>query len=141
VSSGPTNAGSSGSSGPTTGTGGACCDCDGDHFHAEGTTCGGNDCDDHDPLVYPGEPTYYPTRAKNPAIGFDYDCSGQPDPDPALNQTVNCGLIGLPCAANEGYLQQTPPACGMPGPWGKCMQQNLSCVNDVIDAARVMTCK
>jgi hypothetical protein len=118
----------------------ACCDCDDDHFQAEGM-CGGNDCDDHDPLVYPGEPMYYGTPANNPAIGFDYDCSGTTDRDPSLNKTVNCGLVGLPCSADMGFLADVPPPCGGSAPWGTCKQQGVMCVNDVYEQARVMLCK
>jgi hypothetical protein len=125
----------------TSGTGGGpCCDCDNDHFDAEGM-CGGKDCDDHDRLVYPGEPIYYGVPAQNPAIGFDYDCSGTADPNPLLDKTVNCGVLALPCTAATGYLAQVPPACGASAPWGTCKQQGITCVNDVIEQAKIMTCK
>jgi hypothetical protein len=132
------SSGATGSTSSSSGDGGLCCDCDGDHFAAEGE-CGGQDCDDTDARVYPGEPTYYAVPSKN--VGFDWDCSGTPEPNPALNKTVDCGLVALPCATTTGYLAQTPPACGVAAPWGTCTQQGINCVEDVIVQAQVMTCK
>jgi len=125
----------------TTGAGGSgCCDCDGDGFEAE--ACGAHDCDDHDKLVYPGEPLYYAMPSPNPAVGFDWDCSGSEDRNPALDVTVSCPAVSLSgCPSAMGYLATVPPPCGQPGAWGTCAPQGAGCVNNVVDPARVMTCK
>jgi hypothetical protein len=128
---------SSAASSGATGTGG-CCDCDHDTYAAEGL-CGGMDCDDTDKRVYPGEPIYY--AVPSPNVGFDWDCSGTVEPDPMLNVAVDCNTLPLPCPSTTGFLMTTPPPCGQSGPWGTCKQSGLSCVNDVVVTAQVMTCK
>lgn len=120
--------------------GGECCDCDGDHILAKGL-CGGTDCDDGDKRVYPDQPVYYAEASPNPAVGFDWDCNGKPEQDPSLLVTVDCGLIGLPCAAGTGYLAKVPPPCGQGAPWGSCKQDGLGCVQAVVEQNKVMTCK
>jgi hypothetical protein len=144
TSSGATTTGTT-SSGVTTtgattgGSGGGCCDCDGDHHLAMGV-CGGDDCDDHDAQVYPGEPTYYGVPIPGSTLGFDYDCSGAAEPDPALNIALNCGSLP-PCATGTGFLGKVPPPCGQTAPWGTCTLSDLMCVQDVIDASQLMLCK
>lgn len=135
----PSTSASSSSSTSSSG-GGSCCDCDGDQVLAKGI-CGGTDCDDHDDRVYPGEPIYYGEPTSDPTLGFDWDCSGTAEQDPTLLKTVDCGVIGLPCAAGTGFLAKVPPACGESAPWGSCMQDGLGCVPAVVEQAKVMTCK
>jgi hypothetical protein len=122
---------------------GACCDCDDDHFEAEGQ-CGGKDCDDHDSRVYPGEPIYYAMPSPNPAVGFDWDCSGKADPNPALDVAVDCTSLLMDCDAGPAYLGTAPPPCGVGAPWGRCAAvplPGLGCENAVIVQSQVMTCK
>jgi hypothetical protein len=124
----------------TAGGAGGCCDCDHDGVPAAGV-CGGTDCDDHDGRAHPGQTMYFGTPASDPAVGFDFDCNGTTERNPDLLTTVNCGAIGLPCAAGTGFLAQVPPACGESAPWGSCMQNGLGCFADVVEANKVMTCK
>lgn len=132
----------------TTGTGGAigtggtggCCDCDGDHALAKGV-CGGTDCDDHDGRAFPDQTEYFGTPSSDPAVGFDLDCNGTPEQNPDLVKTVDCGPIGLPCAAGTGFLAKVPPPCGQSAPWGTCEQDGLGCVQAVIEQNKIMTCK
>jgi hypothetical protein len=118
----------------------ACCDCDHDGHNAEGA-CGGDDCDDHDVKVYPKEPTYYAVANTDPAVGFDWDCSGAPERDPTLDKVVDCQPIAIPCPAGTGFLGKVAPPCGMPGEWGSCKTQGAMCVKDVVDAQKLMACK
>lgn len=140
----PVDGGSGGSTASLAqGTGGACCDCDGDHVAAQGL-CGGTDCDDHEARAYPGEPVYYADADPNPAVGFDWDCSGKADPNPVLDTTVSCAGLALPCMAATGFLAPTPPACGKGAPWGTCKKDPSNpvvCVERVIEQNKVMTCK
>lgn len=126
----------------TTGTGGegGCCDCDGDKVLAKGL-CGGTDCYDGDKHAYPDEPVYYGFPTGDPAVGFDWDCSGVAEPNPDLLKIVDCPPVGLPCPGGIGFLDKVPPACGESKPWGSCNQDGLGCVKAVIEPSKVMTCK
>lgn len=131
---GGADGGSGGRGGDTT-----CCDCDGDGVTS--IACGGTDCDDHAALAHPGAKAYHAEPTGDPAVGFDWDCSGAPERDPALDKTVDCGLLGLPCKTDTGYLAKVPPPCGMGGPWGTCKQDGLGCADDVIETDKIMTCR
>jgi hypothetical protein len=116
-----------------------CCDCDGDTYRSQ-ALCGADDCDDHDPLVHPGQSMYFATPSPNPDVGWDYDCNGKPDPE--FPTPVNCGLISGSCDAGVGFLNSVPP-CGDAGSWGSCVPGSLplTCMSHVIDANKVARCK
>jgi hypothetical protein len=87
---------------------------------------------------------YHADANPNPAVGFDWDCSGKADRNPALDKIVSCAGLAVPCPTAIGYLATTPPACGSAGAWGTCKQApapGLTCVNDVMETSKVMTCK
>jgi hypothetical protein len=121
------------------GTGGACCDCDGDTYRSK-ALCGADDCDDHDPLVHPGQTMYFATASPNPNVGFDYDCDGKPDPE--FPNPINCAALNGNCDAGVGFLGSVPP-CGQTGSWGDCVPGSvpLTCTQHVIDSARVCRCR
>jgi hypothetical protein len=136
---GGTSAGAGGG-GAGSGGSGACCDCDGDLAPAEGT-CGGGDCDDADPLVKPGQTTFFDSQSST--VGWDYDCSGQIERE--SEQVNQCGVLGLGVGCTdrpEGWLAQAPPPCGSTGTWGKCKlgPANLTCVEDVLDPNKPVRC-
>jgi hypothetical protein len=99
------------------GTGGesdaACCDCDGDKHDATGGNCGGDDCDDSDPEVFPGQTKYFDKPAKNGT--FDYDCSGSTEQE--FTSTITC--LPVACPNQDGYFG-VAPACGVAADWGNC---------------------
>ena len=143
VGSGGSAGTATGGQGGQTAQGGAAgcanqCDCDGDGVKSK--ACGGSDCDDHDPKVKPGQSSYFATPAQNPAIGFDYNCSGNPERDPTLTKQVNCtGISLLNCdTTSQGFVDQLP-ACGQTGGWGSCKKGSVSCQPDVLEQ-RVMLC-
>lgn len=108
------------------------CDCDGDGYLSRGA-CGGDDCDDHDPKVHPGQTEYQSEPATNPAIGFDYNCSETIDRDPE-QAVVDCGLLDLLlCAENQGF-KDTLPACGEPAEWVRCTPAvlGLACTQESV---------
>jgi hypothetical protein len=135
--------GSAGASGGQAGTGGTAggpscdpCDCDDDGSLA--LACGGDDCDDHDPRVHPGQSGWFDKPADNPAIGFDYDCSGQDERE--HTQAVQCGALSLAnCGTVQGFLDSLP-ACGEAGTWGACKTNVLACEKDPI-SQKVMRCR
>lgn len=122
------SSGSGGSGGGASGSSTACpkpCDCDDDGYRAEGGDCGGTDCNDNDPDVWPGQPDYFadPSTHDSP---FDYNCDGKEEK--RFNQTVDCsGAVGCD-TASVGYIG-APPACGEDGNYGSCetLAAGLNC--------------
>ena len=145
ASGGGGSGGSGGGTTTSTGQGGGCCspcDCDCDGFPAAGACAGTGtgDCDDTNDAVYPGEPIYYVNPSPN--NGFDWDCSGAPNPDPAMTEPVNCvALAGIGCPSKVGFLGTTVPACGQPGTWGTCKKSGLQCLSQPIEEGKKMACK
>ncbi|XXY50825.1 hypothetical protein WME91_06735 [Sorangium sp. So ce269] len=130
------SSGSGGSGGATSGSGsggggGVNCDADGDGYLS--TECeGGTDCLDDNADVHPDQPNTFHDKPIRPGGGFDYDCSGEEEPQiPA----VRCEGSG-PCRdASNVFLLDT--ACGESGPFGSC---NLLCQQDVMYDALKRAC-
>jgi len=83
--------------------------------------------------VHPGQTECQEESAANPAIGFDYDCSGELERDPD-QPVVDCGLLDLLlCKANEGF-QGALPECGEAGTWVRCAPGvlGLTCTHEPI---------
>lgn len=137
------SAGSAGSTTSSTGGTGPCCDCDRDG-HDKLSCAGGDDCDDKDENVYPGQAMYFTEPL--PGGGYNYDCAGGSTPDPMLNKGLKCSDFNLSQSmcdnAAPGYLNNGIPPCGVAGNWGKCnWAGGLSfCVNQTIDPALKMGC-
>jgi hypothetical protein len=121
--------GAQGSGGKGTGgsgTGGVItCTTDADHDTFISSACGGDDCDDSNAAVFPGQGTYFPDQT--PKGGFDYNCNSTPDKDPALNVIVDCGVVLAKCPLTTvGYIKQdvgpATPACGVSGSFGTCVK-------------------
>jgi hypothetical protein len=116
------------------GTGGlSTCTTDADHDGFLSAACGGNDCDDSNGAVFPGQVNYF--DAVSPKGNYDYNCNSVPEKDPALNKYSVCsGLLSLGGCnlTTDTYVSGsagTPPACGVAAAWGKCVKVslNLSC--------------
>lgn len=125
-SGGASGGGSAGMSGAG---GGTCknppCDCDGDSYPATGATCNGNDCDDADDRAHPDQTEYFDTPSLGVG-GYDFDCSGTPDPK---FHVVNCGigLITCPNPPGDGYANPVP-GCGESAMFIVCVKSGAVCV-------------
>lgn len=121
--------GAPGGTGGKTAAGGSDCDGDGDGHDAEGS-CGGDDCDDADERVHPGQTSYYSERQER--VGFDYDCSGRPEPE--HQRLLMCtGLALAACPTDDSGFLDELPACGEPGSWGTCQTGTVACEEQVLD--------
>jgi hypothetical protein len=96
-------------------------DCDADH---DGYTslstpgCTGNDCDDDDSNVHPGQTAFF--TVERASGGFDYDCDGVEER--AWSEALDCSLLGgsvLNGCEGQGFSGSVP-ACGTSGSWIEC---------------------
>ncbi|WP_437775225.1 hypothetical protein [Sorangium sp. So ce1097] len=97
--------------------GGGPVDCDVDRDGYRSTACeGGNDCNDENPDVHPGQPsTFYSTPIPTGG-GFDYDCSGKEERE---FEAVTCSNILPLCGARDNVFQVDVP-CGSRAAFGDC---------------------
>lgn len=135
---------SGGTSGVPGGMGGwsgsvASCDTDGDQHLAEGN-CGGDDCDDSDANVFPGQSEHFDERQAQ--VDYDYDCSGAPEQE-QLEPIVCSGVSVGACPTTQMGFLQTLPACGEQGAWGTCQKTPPldTCDQKVVDGQRAMRCR
>jgi len=87
------------------------CDCDNDGYQAEGEDCGGDDCDDRDPLVHPDQ--IYISEPPEPPNEGNWDCT-----DPIEKQYVynlSCSVLG---GTGEGFRDDPP--CGVVSDYYRC---------------------
>jgi hypothetical protein len=111
---------STGTGAPCVGDGGAC-DCDDDKSLA--TTCAnGKDCNDHDPLVHPGQTAFFKDKIAGSVNDFDYDCDG-------IQKYEVAGVLdctnGTACDTTTLRWKTGVPACGVVGQIGKCVIPGL----------------
>jgi hypothetical protein len=141
----PTGGSSSGGASGGSGGSGSCvtpCDCDGDGYLSDSMACGGNDCDDEDNRVHPGQTQYFAERSPNDRVGFDYDCSGTLDRDPLQGSTaLSCLDLDLLACENVQGFQAPLPACGQPGSWAECKGVLLVCSASVLDTNVIARCR
>jgi hypothetical protein len=98
----------------------------------------GGDCDDANPLVHPGQTTYFSQpydRGGSPS--FDYDCDGKEDADPSATLASQLSCTPIPgsahCAEDAGYLPATPLRAGVGvdaycGSTNSAVCENKSCM-------------
>jgi hypothetical protein len=79
----------------------------------DATVSKGEDCDDADALVHPGQTSYFANA--NKAGTFDYDCDGVVTL--RYNYAVD-GTCGVDCS--DVFWSKTAPACGMSGMAWNC---------------------
>jgi hypothetical protein len=82
---------------------------------------------------------YFPTPSKN--VGFDYDCSGAPEPE--YPNALKCSsILNGDCDAGVGFFN-TVPACGATGSWGWCVPSTvpLTCQEQVVESMMVSACR
>ncbi|WP_437686193.1 hypothetical protein [Sorangium sp. So ce176] len=97
--------------------GGGTVDCDADDDGYLSTACeGGNDCNDENPLVHPGQPSTFYETPISPGGSFDYDCSGAEERE---FQAVECSNILPLCAAKSNVFLVDVP-CGRRASFGNC---------------------
>jgi hypothetical protein len=109
---------------------GKCCtDVDNDSY----STCAG-DCRDDDPLVHPGQTSFYPTASNG---SFDYNCDNKAEQE--YPSPVSCHFMGGNCTG-AGW-QGTVPACGSAGVFVKCVKQAGSCVPDSAVPGTIQGCR
>jgi hypothetical protein len=108
--------GASGGVGGAGGSGGALdCDQDDDDSLASSAACGGDDCDDLDADVHPGQSGFF--TEPNRDGGYDYDCDGVEEPE--VSNALDCSLLSISNCDAQGYSSPLP-ACGDPGAWIRC---------------------
>jgi hypothetical protein len=129
-------AGAADASGGDEGSGG--CDADRDQHPAKGA-CGGDDCDDGDARVWPGQTEYFADRQTR--VDYDYDCNGSPEQE-QLEPIVCPGVAVGVCPTETGFLK-TLPSCGEVGAWGTCKVTTPlnTCDQMVVDDGRRMRCR
>ncbi len=104
--------GSGGVSGAAGAAGAGCCDCDKDLVPSNKPGCNGNDCDDDDANVFPGQTKFFGTESKN--NGFDYNCDQKLETE---YKKLDCVALCDPKV--DGYIG-TAPQCGKSGDFGSC---------------------
>lgn len=84
-------------------------DCDG----ARNTACGGDDCCDGDPNVYPGQQGFF--TSKNACGDFDYNCDGDEQKELGLGQACSRPAFQNRCDPHTEGFKGKVPECGLPG--------------------------
>jgi hypothetical protein len=109
------------------------CDADGDGHRALG--CGGDDCCDLDPDVYPRTTTrWWPGAIR--FGGYDHDCVGMVY---LRYGQVACSVAGQACGG-EGFA--TLPVCGMTGSFQSCNLASGFCAPDFTSGyPRIQECR
>ncbi|MBV9945951.1 MAG: hypothetical protein JOZ69_03795, partial [Myxococcales bacterium] len=116
---------------------GSACDQDGDGDLAPGGTCGGTDCDDHDPRAYFGEPSFL-TFAPTPVTNGDWNCDSRVEKEFPAN--VTCSLVSLSaCDTTAGFTGD--PACGASGTLIQCQSNGLLGCTIGTSSPRVQGCR
>ncbi len=81
------------------------------------------DCDDFDPLAFPGQSEFFiEARVSG---GFDYDCDGSETPELDTRAGGDCYWDWFTCEGTGWY--GGVPACGTEGIWHVCSPDGMSC--------------
>lgn len=123
ASAGTGAVGGTGGAGMTAGAGGSAPACDADMDGHIADSCGGDDCDDTDADVHPGQTAWFTVKSKSGS--FDYDCSTAVEHE---YLPLKCpSLLGIGCDNfTPGYLDATV-SCGKSCLVAHCKSGTLSC--------------
>jgi hypothetical protein len=142
TSAASTSSASAGGAGGTSSSGGSggdpCAVADADGDDEPSPACGGQDCNDEDDRVHPGQTSYFGTAmmgAPPPGGPFDFDCSGMADPDP-MQVFTSCSM---PLCNGEGYQTDTA-TCGNVNGWVMCSLLMSLCQASPATAAEPLRC-
>jgi hypothetical protein len=117
---GATGGAGGGGTGAAGGAGGMSCDADGDGALA--IACGGDDCDDGDARVHPGQMSFFTTPAAGG--GYDFDCNGTEEHQLGA---VTCGALPIVNCDSSHTGLEIDLGCGETGAWGQCAANLTSC--------------
>lgn len=107
-------------------------DCDG----VLATSCGGDDCCDTDPDVFPGQTAFFETA--NACGDFDYDCNGSEDKRSGAGSA--CERKAFSCEEKQGFVAFIPD-CGDRGAWVSCTGWTALGGCDSVFSERLQTCR
>ncbi len=92
--------------------------CDMDHDGVLSVACGGNDCCDSDPQVFPGQTTFFATL--DACGSYDYNCDGVAEKR-WTSVGSGCHLCYVfACCTDDGQYLSGPPDCGQSAEVGGC---------------------
>ncbi len=105
------------------------CDCDDDGYNADTAECqhDGGDCDDHDPLVHPGQTSWFTQPSSHGS--WDYNCNGTDDLE--YTSLLMCSGSVSCDTTTEAWSGMSVPPCGQTGSYGTCMGLAPSCVEKI----------
>ncbi len=112
---------------------GECCT-DSDNDQAVRCKTSGGDCDDLDPLVFPGQTDFF--EAQRGDGTYDYNCDEQDEPE--LVEQIDCQKYLGDCIG-DGWVGNVPD-CGEWGSFSGCTKVSGDCEPDVADA-RQQACR
>jgi hypothetical protein len=96
------------------------CDRDHDGHRAVGGICGGDDCCDFDPIVFPGQTNFF--AAANACGNFDFDCDGK---QASQLDRAGCHIANFQCVG-DGFGDDTK--CGDEADFFTCDFAGLLCL-------------
>jgi hypothetical protein len=115
------------------------CDCDGDGHNAATPECNfdGGDCDDHDPMVHPGQPNNWFTTQSIHGL-WNYNCGPI---EYEYTFQLGCGT-GVGCdTTTKGWSSKAAiPGCGMSSNYGTCMGLTLLTCSENISGPMTQGC-
>jgi len=107
-------------------------DADGDGF--DGPLGANNDCDDFEPLAFPGQTGFF--ASPTAGGGFDYNCDGTEAMQ--YPSGFSCPACYPAFGWRDGMSPGLPPACGGSGTWGAYCDYTSSCGSGIYDSSSTL---